>query len=122
MGEYDRTSRRDLGDLVQRARRVEPVYSVRPVADQDDVEPVLRGAAGRDRFIRALEADRLVSKSRKHFLLSQQSPPIVFDDKQSLPAPTGCGSAAAASSSTAAGNYASNRLPWPSLLSALIAP
>ena len=61
--------------------------SLRRVADQDDVEPVGRRTARRDRIGRALEPHRLVSQRRQHLLVSQQPIQFALDDQHRLAAP-----------------------------------
>ena len=69
-GEQQRLPRRDL---VQRAGQIEHALRLRRVADQDDIEPVGRRAARRDRIGRPLEPHRLISQRRQHLLVMHSS-------------------------------------------------
>src|SRR5271165_126796 len=71
---------------VQNASDIEPVERVRKLANQHDVEPLRRRATCGNRFIRAFEPDRLISKRGQHLLTAQQTFPFAFDHQHRLTA------------------------------------
>ena len=69
------------------ARQIQPAVVLRPVTNQDDIEPTGLRTARSQRIGRALEPDRLVSQCRQFFLIPQQTFLFAFDDQNRFAAP-----------------------------------